>query len=105
MRRGDVISPNTLSAILESVNKKCNWDKCGVNVDEKLSNQLWFADDIVLLTHTSQEAERMECQPNGKGNRAGLQFYSKKAKLMSRTDSQTPLQPTSEEAQLSSEMK
>ncbi|EPB69168.1 hypothetical protein ANCCEY_11746 [Ancylostoma ceylanicum] len=43
-------------------------------------NHLRFADDIVLLTHTPQEAERMVRQLGEVGKKVGLQLNAKKTK-------------------------
>ncbi|EPB67914.1 hypothetical protein ANCCEY_12992 [Ancylostoma ceylanicum] len=45
-------------------------------------NHLRFADDIVLLTHTPQEAERMVRQLDEVGRKVGLQLNAKKTKVM-----------------------
>ncbi|KIH48589.1 hypothetical protein ANCDUO_21340 [Ancylostoma duodenale] len=45
-------------------------------------NHLRFADDIVLLTHTPQEAEQMVRQINKKGKKVRLQLNAKKTKMI-----------------------
>ncbi|EYC03648.1 hypothetical protein Y032_0092g2538 [Ancylostoma ceylanicum] len=45
-------------------------------------NHLRFADDIVLLTHTPQEAERMVRQLDEVGKEVGLQLNAKKTNVI-----------------------
>ncbi|KIH64312.1 hypothetical protein ANCDUO_05376 [Ancylostoma duodenale] len=82
VRQGDLISPNLFSAVLESVIRMCDWDEYAVNVNGRMLNHLRFADDIVLLTHTPQEAEQMGRQLNEEGRKVGLQLNAKKTKDM-----------------------
>ncbi|EPB67967.1 reverse transcriptase [Ancylostoma ceylanicum] len=81
VRQGDPISPNLFSAVLESVIRKCDWDDFGVNINRRMLNHLRFA-DIVLLTHTPQEAERMVRQLEEVGKKVGLRLNAKKTKVM-----------------------
>ncbi|EPB69226.1 hypothetical protein ANCCEY_11678 [Ancylostoma ceylanicum] len=82
VRQGDPISPILLSVVLESVIRKCDWDDFGVNVNGRMLSHLRFADDIVLLILTPQEAERMVRQLDEVGKKVGLQLNAKKTKVM-----------------------
>ncbi|EYB90115.1 hypothetical protein Y032_0223g2663 [Ancylostoma ceylanicum] len=82
VRQGDPISSNLFSAVLEPVIRKCDWDDFGVNVIGRMINHLRFADDIVLLSHTPQEAERMVRQLDKVGKKVGLQLHAKKTENM-----------------------
>ncbi|EPB72494.1 reverse transcriptase [Ancylostoma ceylanicum] len=57
VRQGDAVSPKLLTATLEGVMRRLEWDKMGVRVDGRLLHHLRFADDIVLITpHLSRRA-------------------------------------------------
>ncbi|RCN35382.1 hypothetical protein ANCCAN_18749 [Ancylostoma caninum] len=56
--------------------RKCNWDEYGVNVNGRM-----FADEIVPLTNTPQEAGQMVRQLNQEGKKVGLQLNAKKTKI------------------------
>ncbi|EYB85833.1 hypothetical protein Y032_0290g1548 [Ancylostoma ceylanicum] len=82
VRQGDPISPSLFSAVLESVIRKCSWDGQGININGRMLNHFRFADDIVVLTHTPQEAEQMIQQLNEEGKKAGLHLNIAKTKVM-----------------------
>lgn len=57
VRQGDSISTKIFKAALEDIFKTLKWDIIGINNREYLNN-LWFADDTVLL------AEKIEDRKN-----------------------------------------
>ncbi|EYB94847.1 hypothetical protein Y032_0167g93 [Ancylostoma ceylanicum] len=58
VRQEDPASPNLFSACLESVIRNCKWS-LGVLIDEERLNHLRFADDIVLITRSPDDASEM----------------------------------------------
>ncbi|KAK6750712.1 hypothetical protein RB195_002593 [Necator americanus] len=59
VRQGDTISPKIFTATLENAMRKLEWDDMGVKVDGRQLHHLRFADDIVLITPSISQAERM----------------------------------------------
>ncbi|KAK6762364.1 hypothetical protein RB195_023180 [Necator americanus] len=59
VRQGDTISPKIFTATLENAMRKLEWDDMGVKVDGRQLHHLRFADDIVLVTPSISQAERM----------------------------------------------
>ena len=82
VRQGDPISPNLFSAGLEEAIKTCDWSDYGISVDGRRLNHLRFADDIVLITPTAQDAASMLNSLDNAGKRAGLRINLKKTKAM-----------------------
>ncbi|MFH4984559.1 hypothetical protein AB6A40_011268, partial [Gnathostoma spinigerum] len=58
VRQGDPISPKLFTAFLEMVFRNINWSG-GVNIDGEWITHLRFADDIVLVSRDTTEAEKM----------------------------------------------
>ncbi|KAK6761784.1 hypothetical protein RB195_022753 [Necator americanus] len=59
VRQGDTISPKIFTATLENAMRKLEWDDMGVKVDGRQLHHLRFADDIVLITSSISQGERM----------------------------------------------
>ncbi|KAK6745654.1 hypothetical protein RB195_012025 [Necator americanus] len=59
VRQGDTISPKIFTATLENAMRKLEWDDMGVKVDGRQLHHLCFVDDIVLITPSISQAERM----------------------------------------------
>ncbi|KAK6760678.1 hypothetical protein RB195_021946 [Necator americanus] len=59
VRQVDTISPKIFTATLENAMRKLEWDDMGVKVDGRQLHHLRFADDIVLITPSISQAERM----------------------------------------------
>ncbi|EPB67631.1 hypothetical protein ANCCEY_13280 [Ancylostoma ceylanicum] len=59
VRQGDTVSPKLFTATPEDVMRRLEWDYMGVRVDGRLLHHLRFADDIVLITPSISQAERM----------------------------------------------
>ncbi|KAK6755827.1 hypothetical protein RB195_014298 [Necator americanus] len=57
--KGDTISPKIFTATLENAMRKLEWDDMGVKIDGRQLHHLRFADDIVLITPSISQAERM----------------------------------------------
>ncbi|KAK6752051.1 hypothetical protein RB195_003462 [Necator americanus] len=59
VRQGDTTSPKIFKATLENAMRKSEWDDIGAKVDGRQLHHLRFADDIVLVTPSVSQAERM----------------------------------------------
>ncbi|KAK6766066.1 hypothetical protein RB195_025774 [Necator americanus] len=59
VRQDDTISPKIFTATLENAMRKLEWDDMGAKVDGRQLHHLRFADDIVLITLSISQAERM----------------------------------------------
>ena len=82
VRQGDPISPNLFSACLESVVRRCDWSNFGLNIDGTLLNHLRFADDIVLITSSPEEASEMLDRLDQEGSHYGFTMNGSKTKAM-----------------------
>ncbi|KAK6749471.1 hypothetical protein RB195_001838 [Necator americanus] len=59
VRQSDTISPKIFTATLENTVRKLEWDDMEVKVDGRQLHHLRFADDILLITPSISQAERM----------------------------------------------
>lgn len=82
VRQGDTISPKLFSAALQSTMKNLDWSTQGINIDGKRLSHLRFADDIVLITTTIQEAEDMLHELNNCSMSIGLKINRRKTQFM-----------------------
>ena len=82
VRQGDTISPKLFSAALENVMRQLEWEGMGVKVDGRHLHHLRFADDIVLITPTIQQAERMLADFDCECGKIGLQLNLTKTMFM-----------------------
>ena len=48
VRQGDNISPKLLTATLDSIFRRLNWENKGVKIDGEFLSNLGFGDDIFL---------------------------------------------------------
>ncbi|KAL6738932.1 hypothetical protein Aduo_012428 [Ancylostoma duodenale] len=77
VRQGDPVSPNLFAACLESVIRNCDWSTSGVLIDGKRLNHLRFADEIVLITRSPDDASEMLRQLDEEGRKAGLNINTR----------------------------
>ncbi|KAK6732299.1 hypothetical protein RB195_016592 [Necator americanus] len=82
VRQGDTISPKIFTATLENAMRKLEWDDMGVNVDGRQLHHLRFADDIVLITPSISQAERMLTEFDETCGCIGLQLNLQKTMFM-----------------------
>ncbi|KAK6726501.1 hypothetical protein RB195_004682 [Necator americanus] len=78
VRQGDTISPKLFTAALQWIMKSLSWEERGVRVDGRFLSNLRFADDIVLFSSSTNEAETMLNELN----EAGLRINRKKTQFM-----------------------
>ncbi|KAK6760875.1 hypothetical protein RB195_022082 [Necator americanus] len=82
VRQGDTISPKIFTATLENAMRKLEWDDMGVKVDGRQLHHLRFADDIVLITPSISQAERMLTEFDETCECIGLQLNLQKTMFM-----------------------
>ncbi|EYC42415.1 hypothetical protein Y032_0532g3044 [Ancylostoma ceylanicum] len=82
VRQGDTVSPKLFTATLEDVMRRLEWDNMGVRVDGRLLHHLRFADDIVLITPSISQAERMLADFDDACGKIGLQLNLTKTMFM-----------------------
>ncbi|KAK6739387.1 hypothetical protein RB195_008083 [Necator americanus] len=82
VRQGDTISPKIFTATLENAMRKLEWDDMGVNVDGRQLHHLRFADDIVLITSSISQAERILTEFDETCGCIGLQLNLQKTMFM-----------------------
>ncbi|KAK6763162.1 hypothetical protein RB195_023756 [Necator americanus] len=80
--KGDTISPKIFTATVENAMRKLEWDDMGVKVDGRQLHHLRFADDIVLITPSISQAERMLTEFDEKCGCMGLQLNLQKTMFM-----------------------
>ncbi|VDP10940.1 unnamed protein product [Heligmosomoides polygyrus] len=68
----DPISPNLFSSCLESTIRRCNCSDYAIEVDGRHLNHLRFADDIVLITKSTEQVSGMLHELHIGGAEAGL---------------------------------
>ena len=84
VKQGDPISPNLFNAVLEQIFRKLNWDdkNVGVNINGKQLHHLRFADDVVIISETCEETERMLNELYLQSRKDGLKIHMGKTKTM-----------------------
>ncbi|EPB70101.1 hypothetical protein ANCCEY_10801 [Ancylostoma ceylanicum] len=74
VRQGDTVSPKLFTPTLEDVMRRLEWDNMGMRVDGRLLHHLRFADDIVFITPSISQAERMLADFDDAYGKIGLQL-------------------------------
>jgi hypothetical protein len=82
VRQGDPISPNLFAACLEGMFKNMDWSQYGIPINGQKLNHLRFADDIVLISHNSTEANIMLNQLIHESRKVGLKINESKTKCL-----------------------
>lgn len=82
VRQGDPMSPTLFIAVLESIVRKLDWEKCGLYIDGKYLSHLRFADDIVLLSESATQLQHMLNSLNVHSKQVGLEMNLSKTMLM-----------------------
>ncbi|KAK6725892.1 hypothetical protein RB195_004300 [Necator americanus] len=89
VRQGDTISPKLFTAALQWIMKSLSWEERGVRVDGRFLSNLRFADDIVLFSSSTSEAETILNELNEAEKRIGLRRNRKKTQFMKNAHSWT----------------
>uniref|UniRef100_A0A0N4YFD6 Reverse transcriptase domain-containing protein n=1 Tax=Nippostrongylus brasiliensis TaxID=27835 RepID=A0A0N4YFD6_NIPBR len=82
VRQGDTISPKLFNASLDNIMRTLEWDDMGVKIDGRQLHHLRFADDIVLITPSITQAERMLADFDHACGKIGLQLNLTKTMFM-----------------------
>ncbi|KAK6761478.1 hypothetical protein RB195_022517 [Necator americanus] len=82
IRQDDRISPKIFTATLENAMRKLEWDDMGVKVDGRQLHHLRFADDIVLITPSISQEERMLTEFDETCRCTGLELNLQKKMFM-----------------------
>ncbi|KAE9420535.1 hypothetical protein Angca_003034, partial [Angiostrongylus cantonensis] len=82
VRQGDTISPKLFSTALQWIMKSLDWDEKGILIDGKFLSNRRFADDIVIFSKSTSEAEMMINELNEAGMKIGLRINRKKTQFM-----------------------
>ncbi|KAE9415656.1 hypothetical protein Angca_002663, partial [Angiostrongylus cantonensis] len=80
--QSDTISPKLFSAPMQWIMKSLDWDKKGIGIAGKFLSNLRFADDIVIFSRSTSEAEMMINELNEAGIKIGLGINRKKTQFM-----------------------
>lgn len=83
VRQGDTISPKLFTLTLEDVFKGLDWQDKGINIDGTRLNHLRFADDIILISNSSEQLKYMLEELHHASSGVGLQMNLTKTKIMS----------------------
>ena len=75
-------SPKLITATLESIFRRLNWENKGVKIDGEFLANLRFADDIFLCIETPQEIQQMLQELSDESRRMGLNMNIAKTKVM-----------------------
>ncbi|KAK6761527.1 hypothetical protein RB195_022555 [Necator americanus] len=82
VREGDTISPKLFTTALQWIMKSLSRAERGIRVDGRFLSNLRFADDIVLFSSSTNEAETVLNELNEAGKRIGLRINRKKTQFM-----------------------
>ncbi|KAK6737622.1 hypothetical protein RB195_019996 [Necator americanus] len=85
VRQGDTISPKLCTAALQWIMKSFSWKERGIRVDGRFLSNLRFADDILLFSSSTNEAETILNELNEALKRIGLRINRKKTQFMRNT--------------------
>lgn len=82
VRQGDPISPRIFIAVLESIISELDWKNCGLSIEGRYLSHLRFADDLVLLSESSQQLQYMLDTLHKASRQVGLEMNITKTKVM-----------------------
>ncbi|KAE9419463.1 hypothetical protein Angca_002562, partial [Angiostrongylus cantonensis] len=82
VRQGDTISQKLLSVALQWIMKSLDWDEKSMRIDGKFLSNFCFADDIVIFSRSTSEAEMMINELNEAGIKIEVRINRKKTQFM-----------------------
>ncbi|KAJ8705403.1 hypothetical protein PYW07_011230 [Mythimna separata] len=82
VRQGDPISPTIFIAVLQQVIGQLQWERVGLNINNKFISHLRFADDIVLLSESKTELQSMLNDLHTASQQVGLEINRSKTNVM-----------------------
>ncbi len=78
----DTISNKLFTEWLEEIFKKLEWDDIGFTIDGEDLNSLRYADDIVLLSNSGEDLEKMISDLHKESLKVGFKMNMRKTKMM-----------------------
>ena len=82
MRQGDPLSYILFNAVLEEIFRRVNWENKGLKIDGKYLCNLRSADDVVLISTSMKELNKMCGEFVEESKEAGLDNNIEKTKLI-----------------------
>lgn len=82
VRQGDPLSPTIFIAVLETIIGKLKWEKVGININGRYLSHLRFADDIVLLSESTNQLQAMINTLHEESRKVGLEINLTKTNIM-----------------------
>lgn len=82
VRQGDPVSPTIFIAVLEYIIRKLKWEKVGININGCYLSHLRFADDIVLLSESTNQLQQMINSLHEESHKVGLEINLDKTNVM-----------------------
>ncbi|KAK6757667.1 hypothetical protein RB195_015465 [Necator americanus] len=82
VRQGDTISPKLFTTALQWIMESLSWEERDIRVDRRFLSNLRFADDIVLFSSSTNEAETVLHELDEAEKRIGLRIKKKKTQFM-----------------------
>lgn len=80
--QGYAISPKLFTACLEEIFKNLDWEQLGVKIDGEYLSNLRFTDDVVLLSDSGDDLQRMIGELHAESLKVGLRINTKTTKIM-----------------------
>ncbi len=80
-RQGDTIFPKLFTECLEEIFKKLVWDDMGFKIAGEYLNTFRFAVDIILLSNSGEDLEKMISDLHRESLKVGLKMNMKKTKI------------------------
>jgi hypothetical protein len=82
VKQADVTSPKLLTALLESIFQKLDWESKSICIDDEHLNNLRFADVIAIPARNPQKLKTMLNDLDQESQKVGLKMNNAKTKVM-----------------------
>lgn len=82
VRQGDPLSPKLFTAVLEDVFRQLDWATCGLSINGENLSHLRFADDLIILSSSSNGLQAMLDDLVRESGKVGLVMNTLKTKVM-----------------------
>ncbi|GBP17400.1 Putative uncharacterized transposon-derived protein F52C9.6 [Eumeta japonica] len=82
VRQRDLLSPTIFIAVPETIIGKVNWEKVGININGRYLSHLRFADDIILLSESTNQLQEMINTLHDESRKLGLEINLTKTNIM-----------------------
>lgn len=82
VRQGDPLSPKLFTAVLEEVFRQLDWENCGLSINGENLSHLRFADDLIILSSSSEGLQAMLNDLVKESAKVGLVMNTLKTKAM-----------------------